>query len=185
MTRWIRFLALLAGCCSGGVWAAELRRPAPKITFQLFSGQNVALDNLRGKVVLLKFFLTECPHCQRTTSHIIPIYREWKSRGLEVLGVAINPDARERLPEFAARFNVSYPLALGDSGMVRTFGDLSVVKQFFVPYIFIIDRKGNIRYEHPGGDSSFYDPQKEEANLRAELDALLKEPVPVRKASVK
>ncbi len=181
----MRVLALMGGCCSAAVWAAEVPRPAPHVSFKLLNGQPVSVENFRGKVVLLKFFLTECPHCQRTTSHIVPIYREWRSRGLEVLGVAINPDARERLPEFAARFAVTYPLALGDNSMVRTFGDLSVVKQFFVPYVFIIDRKGNIRYEHPGGDSKFFDPQKEEANLRAELDTLLKESGPVRKASLK
>ena len=175
----------MAGCCLGVARAAEVPRPAPQVSFKLPSGQALSLANFKGKVVLLKFFLTECPHCQRTTSHIVLIYREWKSRGLEVLGVAINPDARERLPEFAARFNVTYPLAMGDSGMVRTFGDLSVVKQFFVPYIFMIDRRGNIRYEHPGGDSSFYDAQKEEGNLRAELDKLLKEPGPARKASAR
>ncbi len=185
MARWVRLLALMAGCCSGSLWAAELTRPAPHVVFKTPSGQPISVERFRGKVVLLKFFLTDCPHCQRTTALIMPIYREWKSRGLEVLGVAINPDARERIPAFAQRFNVTYPLAVGDVGMIPTFSDLSAVQKVSVPYIFMIDRQGNLRYEHPGGDSSFYDPAKEEANLRAELDKLLRERGPVRKAAAK
>ena len=182
--RWIRFLALMASCCSGSLWAAELTRPAPRVVFRTLSGQPISVEQFRGKVVLLKFFLTDCQHCQRTTTHIVPIYHEWKSRGLEVLGVAINPDARDLIPEFARRFDVTYPLAVGDVGMIPAFGDTSAVQRVSVPYIFMIDRKGNIRYEHPGSDSSFYDPAKEEANLRAELDKLLKEPRP-RKATAR
>jgi peroxiredoxin len=137
------------------------------------NGQKINLTDYKGKVVVLKFFLTECPHCQRSAGHIQPIYQEWRSRGLEVLGVAINPDAKTALPEFARRFNVSYPMGMGDRLMVTTFAELSAVARFYVPYIFLIDRKGMIRFEHPGGDQSFY--SNEAQNLRAEVDSLLKE----------
>ena len=133
MAGWIRFWALMAGCCSGTVGAADLTRPAPRVVFKTPGGQPISVEQFRGQVVLLKFFLTDCPHCQRTATHIVPIYREWKSRGLEVLGVAINPDARERIPEFAQRFNVTYPLAVGDVGMIFAFGDTSAVQRVSVP----------------------------------------------------
>jgi peroxiredoxin len=161
--------------------AGDVPRPAPPLSVPLPSGERITLQSLRGKVVLLEFFLTECPHCQRTATHLEPIYRDLRPRGLEVLAVAINPDALQRIPDFIHRFNTTYPIALGDSTMVRTFADISAVKQFFVPYIFLIDRKGVIRYEHPGGDAGFYND--ESVNMRAELETLLKEPV--RKTAAK
>ena len=160
------------------MWASDLPRPVPPLNLTTPTGEKISLESLRGKVVLLEFFLTECPHCQRSAGAIEPLYKQWRARGLEVVAVAINPDAKQRISEFRQRFNTTYPIALGDQTMVRTVGDLSVVKQFFVPYMFIIDRKGAIRYEHPGGDAAFYD--NEAVNLRNELDALLKEPASAR-----
>ena len=66
MAGWIRFWALMAGCCSGTAWAADLTRPAPRVVFKTPGGQPISVEQFRGKVVLLKFFLTDCPHCQRT-----------------------------------------------------------------------------------------------------------------------
>jgi peroxiredoxin len=112
-----------------------------------------------------------------------PLYNEWKSRGLEVLAVAINTDAQQKIPDFAQRFGASYPIAIGNSPMVKSFADISAVKNFFVPYMFLIDRRGVIRYEHEGQDAVFY--QNEAVNLRAELDKLLKEPTTTHKSAPK
>ncbi len=178
----IRLSTLLgiAALSAALAWAGDAPRTAPPFEVQTSSGAAISIQSLRGKVVLLEFFLTECSHCQRTAGDLEPIYKEWRPRGLEVVSVAINPDAKERIPEFVRRFGVTYPIGLGNSGMIRTFGDLSAVMQVLVPYIFIIDRRGAIRHEHPGGDSAFFD--NEAVNLRTELDTLLKESAKVRKA---
>ncbi len=102
-----------------------------------------------------------------------PIYKEWKSRGLEVLAVVINADAAQRIPEFRERFGVTYPLTIGNPSLMNEFAQISAVRRLFVPYIFLIDRKGVIRFEHEGADHAFY--QNAEANMRAELDLLLRE----------
>jgi len=163
--------------------AGQVPRPAAPLTVLTPGGESITLADLRGKVVVVKFFLTDCPHCQRSAGNIMPIYREWRSRGLEVLGIAINPGAGRLIPEFARRFGVTYPLAIGDRNMLTTFADLSAVAKFFVPYMFLVDRKGVIRYEHPGGDQAFYD--NETVNLRGELDTLLKESNSARKTTRK
>lgn len=173
----------LAFFCAMGAWAGEVPRPAQPLTVVTPGGERLSLETLRGKVVLLKFFLTDCPHCQRSAENIMAIYREWRSRGLEVLGVAINADAGRLIPEFAQRFGVTFPLAVGNRSMLTTFAEISATARFFVPYIFLIDRKGTIRYEHPGGDQAFYN--NEARNLRAELDMLLKEPAPTRKSAAR
>jgi len=176
-------LATTAALAIAAGWAGEVPRPAQPLNLKTPSGESLSLESLRGKVVLVKFFLTECRHCQRTATTIMPIYREWRPRGLEVLGVAINPDAPQRIPEFRQRFGVTYPIALGDRSTLTTFADLSVVAQFFLPYIFMVDRQGIIRREHGGGDQAFYNA--EDRNLREGLDGLLKQTRQARKANSK
>ena len=163
--------------------AGEVPRPAPPLSLLTPNAERVSLENYLGKVVLLEFFLTDCPHCQRSAGVIMPIYKEWRSRGLEVLAVAINPDAMLRIAEFVQRFGVTYPIVLGNRLTLTTFADLSAVTRFFVPYVFLIDRQGIIRYEHAGGDQAFF--QNEDQNMRAEMDTLLKEPAHLRKTAHK
>ena len=169
--------------CAGLAKAGDVPRPAPPLTVKTPAGDSISLQSLRGKVVLLEFFLTTCPHCQKTATIIEPIYKQWRARGLEVLAVAINPDASQLIPDFRNRFGATFPIALGDPQLVHGFAEISAVKQFFVPYVFMIDRKGVIRGEHPGGEESFW--LNQEANLRAELDALLKESGAGRKTVAK
>jgi thiol-disulfide isomerase/thioredoxin len=167
LTVFLLFAALLR--------AGDVPRPAPPLAVKTPTGEMISLPSMRGKVVLLEFFQTTCPHCQHTAGIIEPIYKEWRSRGLEILAVAINPGAIHLIDDFRRRFTATYPIGVGDPTMVRTFADISAVQNFFVPYVFMIDRKGVIRAEHGGMDQAFWSHQ--EANLRDELDALLKEPI--------
>lgn len=167
LTVFLLFAALLR--------AGDVPRPAPPLAVKTPTGEMISLQSMRGKVVLLEFFQTTCPHCQHTAGIIEPIYKEWRSRGLEILAVAINPGAIHLIDDFRRRFAATYPIGVGDPTMVRTFADISAVQSFFVPYVFMIDRKGVIRAEHGGMDQAFWSHQ--EANLRDELDALLKEPI--------
>ena len=77
--------------CAGLVLAATVPRPAPPLNTITPTGKRVSLSDFRGKVVVLEFFLTDCPHCQNSARNIMTFYEQWKPRGLEVLGVAINP----------------------------------------------------------------------------------------------
>jgi peroxiredoxin len=175
MKRSVTLLAVAFSITLAG-WGGQIPRPAPALTVPTPSGQKIDLAEYKGKVVLVEFFLTDCPHCQRSAGNIMPIYKEWKSRGMEVIGVAINPDAKQGIPDFARRFGATYPMGMGDRLTLTNFAELSAVARFFVPYIFLIDRKGMIRFEHAGGDQAF--SNNEEQNLRTELDLLLKEAVP-------
>jgi len=179
MKRSVTLLAFALSFALAG-WGGQIPRPAPALTVPTPSGEKINLADHKGKVVLVKFFLTDCPHCQRSAGIIMPVYKEWKSRGMEVIGVAINPDAKQGIPDFARRFGVTYPMGMGDRLTLTSFAELSAVARFFVPYMFLIDRKGIIRFEHPGGDQVFYG--NEAQNLRSEVDALLKEPVPASAA---
>ena len=159
--------------------AAELPRPAPPLSLISPAGERYTLEALRGKVVMLEFFSTDCPHCQRSATNIMTFYKELHPRGLEVLAVATNPGANKLIPEFAQRFGATYPMAVGNLPLMKAFA----TGPLYVPYVFFIDRKGMIRFEHSGQDAAFHN--NEIQNARAEIELLLKEGPPAAKTAKK
>ena len=161
--------------------AGDVPRAAPAMTVRTSAGESLSLDQLRGKVVMMMFFSTDCAHCQTTTRILGPIYDQLKPRGFEIVGVAINPSAAGNLDNFAKNFGAKFPLALGTRADCTGFAEISVMARFYVPYLFFIDRDGNIREEHEGGDRRFFADQAN--NIRAAVEALLKEPAKGKKPS--
>ena len=153
--------------------AAGEPRPSPDLKFTTMDGRNMTLDQLKGKVVLVMFFSTDCAHCQRTTQVLRPLYDQFKPQGLEIVGIAINPAAAGNLQSFATKYGATFPLALGTRRDCTSFAGISVMTRFYVPYVFFIDRKGMIREQHGGGDRAFY--RNEAQNIRTAVEALLKE----------
>lgn len=177
-------LTLFALACTMALTlrAGQVPRTADPLKATTIEGKTVSLDQYRGKVVAVVFFLTTCPHCQQTTQVLNPIYEEWKSRGLEILGLAIDrnkpgspdPSPIQKLRSFGSKYKVRYPLGLSSTATVKRFAQMSVVERFYVPFLFFVDRNGRVRAEHPGGDRAFYHDQA--TNIRTILDTLLKEP---------
>ena len=120
------------------------------------------------------FFLTTCPHCQKTAQLLNPIYEKWKPRGLEILALAMDRSPATDLEAFATKYGVKFPLALSTRSTCTEFAQISVMSRFFVPYMFFVDRQGQVREEHPGQDREFYRNQSE--SITTLLDNLLKEP---------
>jgi peroxiredoxin len=153
--------------------AGEVPRPAKPLKLKSIDGQEITLEQLRGKVVAVMFFSTDCPHCQQTTQLLAPIYAERKARGLEILGLAVNDSAAGNLAQFKEKYGAQFPLGLTTRADWSRFGEFSVMHNPYVPYMIIVDRNGVIREEHPGQDRAFWLDQ--ENNLRKSFDALLKE----------
>ena len=152
--------------------AAELPRPAATLKVETVRGEIVNLDYLKGKVVIVMFFYSTCPVCHEATQNLNVIYEEWKSRGLEIIAIASNDSAKTDLPLFVQKFNVRFPVVLGDRAMWAGFGGFSLVKRPpYVPHMMFIDRQGIIREEHSGTERNYYN----DLNLRSILDKYLKE----------
>jgi peroxiredoxin len=172
----MRFLttAALALLTALTLLAAEVPRPAKPLKLKTLEGKEITLDQLRGKVVAVMFFSTDCPHCQQTAQILAPMYAEMKPRGLEILGLAVNPSASGNLKEFQQKFGANFPLGLTTRSDWSAFGEFSVMHNPYVPYMLIVDRNGVIREEHPGQDRRFW--LEQEKNLRQAFETLLKEP---------
>lgn len=144
--------------------AADVPRPASEFVVKTTAGQQILLSQYRGKVVVMEFLLTTCPHCQNTTRVLNKLHKEFGARGFQPLGVAIEQDADKLLPGFLKEFSPNYPVGSCQRESVVPFLQHPVMQRMLMPQVVLVDRKGVIRAQY-GGDDPFM--ANEEQNLRA------------------
>ncbi len=152
--------------------AAKIPREAPDFTFQVPGTGNVKLDRFQGKVVALEFLLTTCPHCKHTSGIMQKLYDEYRAKGFQALGVAINDGAERDLPSYKEGLALSFPLGYVQRDLAVDFLQHPVVMTLWVPQLVFIDKTGTIRAQYSGTDEFF---KNQEENMRAEIEKLLSE----------
>jgi len=140
------------------------------LSFKAYGGRDVAIEDYKGKVVMVLFFSTDCPHCQSTARILVPIYRTYQTKGVEFLGVAVNPSAAQNLPAFVSQYGVEFPVGLGTSMQWSSFAKFSVTKRAYVPHVLFVGKDGQVAEDHPGEDTEFWQDQ---GNIAAALERLL------------
>jgi peroxiredoxin len=167
-------LPVAAGLASSVAGAMNTPQPAPPLAFRL-ADQKTTIDlaNYKGKVVVLEFLLTTCPHCQRCSSIMQKLYKEFGEKDVQMLGCAVNDMSHMLITEYSQKLGLTYPVGYGTREMSHNFLQHPLMKTMYMPQLVIIDRKGVIRFHHPGEDQTFY--SSEEENMRKEIAQLVKE----------
>lgn len=155
--------------------APSLPRKAPELAINFPGSGPKLLSQYRGHVVALEFIETTCPHCQAASKVMSRIQTAYKSRGLQVLDAAINPNADLLVGNFAKDFQTTFPVGWVTFNQFLSFMGFDMRNRIVVPQLVLIDRGGMIRYQTPpGGDAN----SMEESTIRQRVEELLsaKEP---------
>jgi peroxiredoxin len=153
----------------------NLPRLAPQQIIHFTGGKTAKVSDYTGKVVLVAFILTGCPHCQHTVSLLNPLQTELGKRGFQAIGLAVNQDAPDRLAEFYQKFNPTFPVGYCPNTDLPVFLQLTPGKRPLAPLLALIDRKGVIRFETDGSDAAFFDDHEGD-HLREQVLKLLGPP---------
>jgi peroxiredoxin len=123
--------------------------------------KSVALEDYRGKVVLLDFWASWCPPCLKSLPLYDDLRRELGTTDFEI--VAINVDENtDDARKFLQKHPVSYPIAKDPKGVLPgVFG----VKA--MPTSYLIDKNGVVQYVH----AAFKDGDV--AKIKAEIEKLI------------
>ena len=132
--------------------AAPVPRPAGEFKIHEPSGRETLLSAQKGKVVVMQFLFTWCPHCQSAAQWLSKMKADLGPKGLEVYGVAFNDEIltkdTKKNNELTAAFSqyAQFPVGLVTTKEpVLRFLGLSVVEGYGVPQMVVIDKKGVIR----------------------------------------
>lgn len=160
-----------------------------RFRFPDLSGKPISLDDpqFAGKVVLVNLFGSWCPNCNDEGPYLAELYKRYRDRGLEIVGLAfeVTGDSvrdREFVRRFGERYGISYPMLLAGTNDKKEAGavlpDLTRVASF--PTTVFLGRDGKVRKIHsgfdgPGTGAHFTELQKEFEGL---IESLLAEPAP-------
>lgn len=119
---------------------------APPMAFTALNGEKIALDSLRGKVVLVNFWATSCPGCIKEMPDLVKTWQKYHSRGLETIAVAMSYDPPEYVRQFADKNGLPFTVALdADGSVAQAFGNVRVT-----PTTLVIDKQGQIIQQYVG-----------------------------------
>ncbi len=114
----------------------------PDVRLSSLDGKTVAIPtDLKGKVVLLHFWLSSCSYCVKEMYILESFCRRNKDRG--VIAFSINAGEDKQVAErYVAKLNVSYPILL-DPGLstARRYGVSGV------PTTYVLDRNGVLSFK--------------------------------------
>ncbi len=166
-------LAVLLAACAIVMKPAEIPRPAPDFSVLLPEGGELHLSQYRGKVVLLEFLITTCPHCQHAAELLTRMQEEYGPKGFQAIGCSFDPMPKLVVPDFVKNLNLKHPVGYSFQELVYPFLQAEPGYAVHVPQLVFIDRKGVIRNQSaPRGDG---ETAKEE-NVRKWIQLLLAEP---------
>ena len=147
----MRLLSALLLLTAGFVLAEDVNQLAPELDIKMEDGRAVKLSQFKGKPVVLVFFSTVCPHCQKSAESVEKILRAYSAKGLQVLAVTTDEKQRKEFPEFRKKYGATYPMGSVGNQEAYRFFSLSVMKPFYVPTFAFIDRNGVMKERFIGG----------------------------------
>ncbi|HEV8130304.1 MAG TPA: redoxin domain-containing protein [Acidobacteriota bacterium] len=140
------------------------------------------LSDLRGKVVLLRFFMdSTCPMCSATAPSLNYFYSKYKAKGFVVVGMYTPkplPEHRsvDQVRKYVRDFRFEFPVALdNDWSTLNEFWLNRVFHPDFTSVSFLIDRKGVIRFIHPGGEYSATGTSKSSRQDFLEMEKMIQQ----------
>ena len=118
------------------------------------------LESSKGKVVILDLWATWCPPCRKEIPGFINLYKKYKDKGLEIIGVAFDENGQEAVPPFMKAMGINYQVYL-DGGDIAQKYDLQAY-----PTTLVYGKDGKVASKHVGFVS--------EKEFEDELSELLK-----------
>lgn len=148
LRRVLLIVLLLAVGATVGIGGYTLYRdyrgvPRPAFSLPAVDGSEHSIAEWNHKVIVLNFWASWCAPCRREVPLLIKLQKQYETRGLQVVGVAIdNPDA---IRDFANKLGINYPVLYGVEAamdVAASYGD----QQGTLPFTVVIDRKGRMRH---------------------------------------
>ena len=96
---------------------APVPRVAPAFSLKTPAGETVALESLKGKLVLVDFWATWCVPCVKAMPDMQKLHAQYAAKGFTVVGISIDDEGAKKVSPFLAKSKVkfTYPILL-DSG---------------------------------------------------------------------
>jgi len=118
------------------------------LRFTALDGREVDLGKLKGKVVLVDFWATDCGPCVGEMPHVKMAYEKFHARGFEIIGISID-EKESALRKFVREQKLSWPQYFDGKGWENKFAIQYGI--FGIPSMWLVDKRGNLRLTNVRG----------------------------------
>lgn len=113
------------------------------------NSEELTMEELKGKVVLIDFWTYTCINCIRTLPYVTSWYDKYKDDGFVIVGVHTPEFEFEKttsnVETAVVQYGLTYPVAQDND-----FATWNAYNNNYWPAHYLIDAKGDIRYVHFG-----------------------------------
>jgi len=120
------------------------------------NSQPLTLDQLRGKVVLVRWWTgPECAYCAASAPNLNALHERYQAKGLVVVGFyhhkSPTPLTRRHVEQLMNGYRFKFPVAIDPEWRTLKRWWLDGRERAWTSVSFLIDQEGVIRHIHPGG----------------------------------
>jgi peroxiredoxin len=119
------------------------------IQFKALDGREVDLARLKGKVVLVEFWATDCGPCVAEMPEVKKVYQKFHDQGFEIVAISLD-DKASALREFIKEKELPWPQHFDGKGWENRFAMQYGI--FSIPTMWLVDRSGNLRISNARGN---------------------------------
>ena len=146
----MRKLLAILFCCAA-LASAQGPRRAPGFAIpdvKMITGHGGKFHDLadyRGKVVLLEFFQTTCPHCATFADILAQVPAKYGDKVAIIAVANVNTDSPAQVEQFVSSHKATYPVLMDQGQMM--FSYVQAPRADF-PHVYIIDPNGYIQADY-------------------------------------
>jgi len=136
-------IAAAGAMCLAGAAVAKPPAPGTKVadtSFTTANGQSLTIGDLRGQVIVLTYWMSDCGACDVQVAVLDYYYRQRRNLGLQVLAIPM-----EELSDYQLRQAFK---GKGVRPLSRIRGPFEPLDR--LPTTYIIDRYGQVRFAKSG-----------------------------------
>ena len=135
------------------VFSSKAQGPIPNITDHRLDftvtgikGDSIRLSSLKGKVLILDFWASWCAPCRFANKHLVKLYSKYKSKGLEILSVSLDDEAKD-WKKAVAKDKITWLQAID----MRGWDAMSAIKWQVdaLPATFLVNKEGDVVLINP------------------------------------
>ena len=114
-------------------------KPFPELQFKSIDGNDISINKLRGKFVLIDFWATWCGPCKNEIPILVELYKKYHDKGFEIIGISLDRDLNG-LKEFLRSNEIEWPQYFdGKSWNNKISSRFSISS---IPSTILIDKDG-------------------------------------------
>jgi thiol-disulfide isomerase/thioredoxin len=104
------------------------------------NGRVFSVADYKGKVLLINFWATWCIPCRTEIPDLIKLQRQYRNKGLRIVGVTYPPEKISEVRSFVRKLKVNYPVAIGTKETKSLFTPSETL-----PMTVVVDSSGEVR----------------------------------------